>query len=42
MVKTFADDNYYRIRGVHFYNRNRRTKEFDADMDALSGCCHLV
>lgn len=34
-VKTFADDNYYRIRGVHFYNRNRRQKEFEDDMGTL-------
>lgn len=34
-TKTFVDDNEYRIWGYHFFNRDVRMNEFDADMERL-------
>lgn len=34
-VKTFVDDNNYHIWGFHFFNRDSRSKEFDADFEML-------
>ncbi len=34
-VITFVDDNDYKIRGFHFYNRELRSKEFADDMASL-------
>lgn len=34
-VKTFADDNDYRIWGYHFFNRDQRTIEFKNDFETL-------
>ena len=33
--KTFVDDNEYKIRGFHFFNQNKRAKEFDDDFGKL-------
>lgn len=35
-VKIFVDDNDYRIWGFHFFNREMRSAEFNADFDLLS------
>ncbi len=35
-VKTFVDDNSYKIWGFHFFNKNVRINEFSNDMDRLS------
>lgn len=34
-VKKFKDDGDYRIWGLHFFNRDERMKEFDADLAEL-------
>lgn len=34
-VKVFADDNYYKIWGFHFFNHIHRMAEFDAEMIGL-------
>lgn len=34
-VKTFIDDNNYRIWGFHFFNRDVRNSEFSADFELL-------
>ncbi len=34
-VITFADNTDYRIRGFHFYNRNKRRDEFRKDFESL-------
>lgn len=36
-VKTFVDDNNYKIWGLHFFNQDNRMKEFDAEFAALIG-----
>ena len=34
-VKVFVDDNKYRIWGLHFYNQEKRNKEFGDDFAEL-------
>lgn len=34
-VKVFVDDNKYKIWGLHFYNQEKRSKEFDEDFAEL-------
>ena len=34
-VVTFVDDNDYKIWGFHFFNRDVRKPEFDADFEML-------
>ena len=34
-VKTFVDDNKYHIQGFHFFNRDVRGSEFNADFETL-------
>ena len=34
-VKKFADDNDYKIWGVHFFNQDKRMAEFNADFSSL-------
>ena len=34
-VKVFVDDNKYRIWGLHFYNQEKRSKEFNEDLEVL-------
>ena len=34
-VKTFVDDNKYHILGFHFFNRDVRGTEFNADFETL-------
>lgn len=34
-VTVFADDNNYKIWGLHFFNQEKRMKEFDEDFQAL-------
>ena len=34
-VKTFVDDNEYHIWGLHFFNKEMRRTEFDADFETL-------
>lgn len=34
-IKKFVDDNKYYIWGVHFYNRDQRMSEFNADFQSL-------
>ena len=34
-VKTFVDDNKYHIWGFHFFNRDVRGIEFNADFETL-------
>lgn len=36
-VKTYVDDNTYRIWGLHFFNQDTRMKEFDKEMKTLVG-----
>lgn len=36
-VKTFVDDNEYRIWGFHFFNQESRRKEFDSEFETLVG-----
>jgi|LSQX01.2.fsa_nt_gb type III restriction enzyme len=36
-VKVFKDDNDYFIWGFHFFNNDKRSKEFSDDMDSLFG-----
>lgn len=40
-VKTYVDDNNYHIWGVHFYNRDVRNAEFDADFQQVSNYEHM-
>ena len=35
-VVQIADDNNYKIWGLHFFNREERQKEFGSDMDRLT------
>lgn len=35
-VKKFKDDNEYKIYGLHFFNVNNRTKEFDDDFKVIT------
>ena len=34
-VKMFVDDNKYKIWGMHFFNKEKRIKDFDQDMQTL-------
>ena len=34
-VKTYVDNNQYRIWGLHFFNQDTRMKEFDEEMQSL-------
>ena len=34
-VTVFADDNDYKIWGLHFFNQEKRMKEFDEDFQAI-------
>ena len=34
-VKTFVDNNQYKIWGLHFFNQDQRMKEFDEDIKRL-------
>lgn len=34
-VTVFADDNDYKIWGLHFFNLEKRMKEFDEDFQAI-------
>ncbi|WP_295093049.1 DEAD/DEAH box helicase family protein [Ruminococcus sp.] len=34
-VKVFVDDNKYKIWGLHFYNQEKRSKEFTEDFEKL-------
>lgn len=34
-VKTYIDNNRYRIWGLHFFNQDARMKDFDADMNSI-------
>ena len=34
-VKTFTDDNDYRIFGLHFFNAETRGKEFERELKEL-------
>ena len=36
-VKTLVDDSEYKIYGLHFFNQDTRMKEFDAEMQNLTG-----
>lgn len=36
-VKTFVDDNEYKIWGFHFFNQDSRRKEFDSEFATLVG-----
>lgn len=36
-IKVFADDNEYKIWGFHFFNQNKRMKEFDDEFASLIG-----
>lgn len=36
-VKTFVDDNDYKIWGFHFFNQENRMKEFDSEFSVLVG-----
>ncbi len=40
-VKTYVDDNEYHIWGVHFYNRDVRKVEFEADFQQVSNPEHM-
>ena len=36
-VIVFIDDNDFFIWGIHFFNKDKRSKEFSDDMDSLFG-----
>lgn len=36
VVKKFKDDNEYKIFGLHFFNVNNKSKEFDDDFNAIT------
>ena len=40
-VKTYVDDNEYHIWGLHFYNRDVRKVEFEADFQQVSNPKHM-
>lgn len=41
-IKTFVDDNNYHIWGFHFYNRDKRKAEFDADFHTISNADGII
>ena len=34
-VKTYVNDNKYKIWGFHFFNQDTRMHEFDSEMQSL-------
>jgi type III restriction enzyme len=36
-VKNYVDDNEYKIWGLHFFNQDTRMKDFDKEMQDLTG-----